>query len=710
MLTLKHHKPNCHARSEANEIKRIVKVVIEKLSGKSTYVSEELVGIDAQIEKILLLLTKNTFVIGIWGIGGIGKTTLAEAAYNRGVSVSKFDAHYFLQDVHKKSLEICGMQSLQSELLSKLLKEDIHIDTRFIGSTLIRDRLRNVRSFVVFDDVSESNQIERLGVQHFGLGSKIIITSRDRQVLKNIGVNELHQVMELEVDHSLELFCEFAFKQYNPIAGFWDLSMKFVEYAGGNPLALKVLGAALSRKNRGVWESALQKQNKYPEGNIIGPLKISFDGLDDLERNIFLDLACFFRYRESFVIELLENWDIVRQESKDHRKQSRLCIPEDIYNVFKNNMGTESITGISLDMDDITELRIRPSIFEKMINLVFIKFRGHNKLLLPNQKLSHLPDMLTCLDWWCCPVKSLPSNFSPNNLVILRLRGSNIEHLWNEDQDIDLVNSRVMELDGCENLRKIPNLLGAKRLESLWCNGCESLVELPCMTPLISRKSLDLGRGALLCRVSKEIAKVMMRTYVSESILSSYFGRSYGSYREEFGFHVRNHLNETARDNITAHVLSRIQFIAKQSIKFDNRRILASSPGTFSVNLKSGTDGSHQNFKRKWSLNFSHDSRPKFSRDIMVQVNTCMLYLEKIWFTETRTIRKHHFHFPSALGRIRIRKQQSKDLVFMYSPSIQRVLLSTLLAVAYLLLQYPDLIPKQVWVLTMRVTINHIKE
>ncbi|OMP08922.1 hypothetical protein COLO4_05995 [Corchorus olitorius] len=363
-------------RSEPEYIDKIVVVVIEKLSGKSTFVSEELVGIDDQIHKILLMIDQDHIrLIGIWGMGGIGKTTLAEAVYNEVVSGFKFDAHYFLQDVREKSLERYGMQSLQNELLSKLLRGDIHIDTRFIGSTLIRDRLRNTRAFVVCDDVNDLDQIQRLGVQDFGLGSKIIITSRDRQVLKNIGVNELHEVVGLKLDHSLELFCKFAFKQYNPIAGFWDLSMEFVKYAQDNPLALKVFGAALYGKERGNWESALRKVKKYPEQGIFGCLKISFDGLDDLERNIFLDIACLFGgYVGDLKTKILACWyegaeygisnlvdkclvyiadeldcyrmhdllqqmgkNIVDRESEDPRKRSRICIPEDVYNVFKKN-------------------------------------------------------------------------------------------------------------------------------------------------------------------------------------------------------------------------------------------------------------------------------------------------------------------------------------------------------------------------------------
>ncbi|OMO52635.1 hypothetical protein CCACVL1_29159 [Corchorus capsularis] len=438
------------------------------------------------MEKILSLIDReDTRVIGIWGMGGIGKTTLAEAVYNEIVSSSKFSAHHFLRNVSEKC-EKQGMEFLRDQLVSKLLDEkDIHIDTPSIGSTLIQERLHNKGVFVILDDVNDSDQIEHLGLKHFGLGSKVIVTSRDQQVLRNIEVDEVYEVEKLNEDDSLQLFSKFAFKQYNPVASFRDLAMKFVKYAGGNPLALKVLGSSLYKKSRNVWESALDKLKEYPEPKIINVLKVSFDGLDDLEKNIFLDIAIFFKGESLYeVTELLKccykgaefgisnlvdkclvdvrsgssaidmhdllqemGRDIVRQESEDPGRRNRLWNPEDVYYVLKNNKGTESIKGISLDMSQFKELPI-------------------------------------------CP------DFNPQNLVELSLRNStNIEQLWNGDPDV--VNLRQMDLYGCKKLQKIPNLSGAMKLQILLCQGCESLVELPCMTHLISLNVLDLEGCAI---------------------------------------------------------------------------------------------------------------------------------------------------------------------------------------------------------------------
>ncbi|KAL4289465.1 hypothetical protein GQ457_14G025200 [Hibiscus cannabinus] len=150
----------------------------------------------------------------------------------------------------------------------------------------------------VFDDLSHPDQIDFMdfmGVTHFGNGSKIIVTSRDRQVLKNVGADKIHEVEKLDVDDSLQLFSTFAFKQLNPDANFLDLSNKFLEYAQGNPLALKVLGFRLYKKFRKEWESEIDKLKEYGQPEIYQILKSSFDELDEPEKNIFLDIACFFK-------------------------------------------------------------------------------------------------------------------------------------------------------------------------------------------------------------------------------------------------------------------------------------------------------------------------------------------------------------------------------------------------------------------------------
>ncbi|XP_040934291.1 disease resistance protein RPV1 [Gossypium hirsutum] len=452
-------------------------------------------------------------------MGGIGKTTLANAVYEE-VS-PKFECRLFLKDVSEK-IKKQGDESLRNELLSKLLDEkEICIDTPFI-SYPYQDRLNNKKVLLVLDDVRDPDQIDFMGVKYFGTGSKIIVTSRDRQVLRNGRANHIHEVKKLNKKDSLQLFSTFAFKLLNPVVDFQDLSCKFVEYAQGSPLALKVLGSNLYTKSKKEWESEVDKLKQYVEPKISQILKSSLDGLGEPEKNIFLDVACFFKGEKMDIVEkILSNYymgamcgirnladkclldsidgyhismhdmleeigkDIVRQKCKENPgKCSRLWFPEDVDQVLRYNQGTVSIEGIKLDMSQIDEQQLCPYVFENMFNLRYIYFykpeigkEDWNPKLLANQVDSvSLPNKLRYLCWDYFPFKSL-SSFNPKNLIVLKLRYGNMEKLWNEDDHMDLVNLREINVSNCKNLRKIPNLSGAINLELLHCSNCESLVQ-----------------------------------------------------------------------------------------------------------------------------------------------------------------------------------------------------------------------------------------
>ncbi|MBA0870902.1 hypothetical protein Goshw_018516, partial [Gossypium schwendimanii] len=525
-------------RPETEYIKDIVEYVIKKLmSSNFRSASAELIGIDDQKKTILRLIEKeDSRLIGLWGQGGIGKTTLSDVIYNE-ISY-KFEDSCFLLNVREK-LKKQGMESLRNELLSKLLNQAIHVDTPSIGSTLIQERLSNKRVLVVLDDVNDSDQIDCFGVKHFGDGSKIIVTSRDRQVLKNGGVDKIHEVKMLNKNDSLQLFSTFAFKLLNPAADFRDLSNKFVEYARGSPLALRVLGSKLYKKSRKEWESEVDKLKEFDQPKISQILRSSFDDLDEVEKNIFLDIAILFKgtrkedveeilsccYKGAvcgisnlidkclldstsdneriFMHDMLEEMgkDIVRKESIDPGKRSRLWSAKDVYQVLSYNKGINLIQGIKLDMSQIDNLRLDRSIFEGMINLRVIFFytpgtfwveRSAEKLLEDQLDSVSLPDELRYLCWDKYPFKSL-SGFNPKNLVVLKLVCGHIEHLWNDDDHQSLVNLREIDVSGCKKLRRIPSLLGAINLEILHCRCCESLVELPCLGHLASLKKLGLA-------------------------------------------------------------------------------------------------------------------------------------------------------------------------------------------------------------------------
>ena len=121
------------------------------------------------------------------------------------------------------------------------------------------------------------------------------------------GVLKRYKHEVLNNDDVLKLFCLKAFKMEQPKEGYMQLSQKVVEYAYSLPLALVTLGSFLVERIIDEWQSTL---NNFEEtkGEIYDILKISYDGLEEVWKEIFLDIACFFSgYTKGEVLETLKN-------------------------------------------------------------------------------------------------------------------------------------------------------------------------------------------------------------------------------------------------------------------------------------------------------------------------------------------------------------------------------------------------------------------
>ncbi|KAK2973596.1 hypothetical protein RJ640_003118 [Escallonia rubra] len=333
-------------------------------------------------------------IMVLCGMGGIGKTTIARYVFN--LNFNRFDRSSFLANIRESFEKPDGLISLQRQLLADISRrKKIEIFSVDDGINKIKLSMSDKRVLLVFDDVDQKEQLQAiLGMQNWFVGSsKVIITTRHVRLLRaNDSKYEIHNVDKLDSNESLELFSRHAFGHNRPNEPFVQLSKNVVRRCEGLPLALEILGSSLYGRSIDLWQSAVEKLEAIPNNQILRKLKISYDSLeDDHDRNLFLDVACFFvgedkdhmvtildecevhtrigvqnltdrcllrvdGYNKIMMHQMLRDMgrEIIRKESpKDPGRRSRLWHHKDSFSVLKNNSVRKWNSCVCIDFNDL---------------------------------------------------------------------------------------------------------------------------------------------------------------------------------------------------------------------------------------------------------------------------------------------------------------------------------------------------------------------
>ena len=272
---------------------------------KETKQISKLIGLKGKILELEKQL-QDLGSLGIVGMGGIGKSTLANAL--SGHISHKFGATCFVGDF------TCGSCTIHVKYKLQDVKKPPQTKTLDEGCKFLKQLQETEKILIVLDNVGNAEQLEVLLGDPTCLdvdGSKLIATSRSWESLKqHVPILGKVDMETLEEEQSKELFSLHAFATDQPCLPYLEhVVEKIVKACDGLPLSLEVMGSYLYGERRlRIWERTLQRllrarHDGSMDGKIWETLRISFDELSEKEQSMFFDITCFFS-KDSWTI----NW------------------------------------------------------------------------------------------------------------------------------------------------------------------------------------------------------------------------------------------------------------------------------------------------------------------------------------------------------------------------------------------------------------------
>ncbi|CAM6018438.1 unnamed protein product [Sphagnum balticum] len=504
-------------------------------------VPQPVFGLEKFTTKLQQSITSSTIdaeprCVGVWGMGGAGKTLLAQIAYNSREVREHFKVNKLIwltvsQTPNIKALYDSFWRQLGLSAMSSVQQEEYR--TRLYNEFLRR------RVFLVLDDVWNKGVLEQLDLAK-GRGSVTLVTTRNQPVLKKAGVideDEVH-VGVLSKEDSWKLFCVHAFSRgfANIPSQLQGVAELVAEECKGLPLALNVIGGSMVGKTtREEWEfqlNCLRESRELPEQQeeekLFGRLKLSYDNLDNdipVSKECFLSFAAFPEDRKVRMHELIKLW----------KTQGLLGDPTKMFGDDPTRFAYylvglligRSLIEVAQDLND----RFACKVHDVMRDLALHIIEGEKPitcLYRPGKELVEFPgDWIRTYERQPCEVRqlSLMENdlttlngvtFSAPKLEILLLAGNGKLDTMPKQFLKGIENLKVLDLSECHRLKSLPKEIGnLRQLTHLNLDACFKLENLPKeigkLTQLIH---LNLNCCFKIKSLPKEIGKLTQLTHL----------------------------------------------------------------------------------------------------------------------------------------------------------------------------------------------------
>ncbi|XP_021753232.1 putative disease resistance protein RGA3 [Chenopodium quinoa] len=243
---------------------------------------------------------ENVSVISIVGIGGLGKTTLAQLVYN----------DYKIQTEFPLKMWVCvsdnfNVKALAGQILAAATNQANQSDGLSMDQLQIklREKIDRNKYLLVLDDVWNENSEEWRNLKTLlaggGKGNRILVTTRSKKVAVVVGSCWTHELKGLSDEDSWNLFQRMTLEpgQHQIEANLVDIGKEIVRKCANVPLAIRVVGSLLRGQDESKWQNlknnALANIIQDEANGIIPVLKISYNYLPFHLKSCFSYCAVF---------------------------------------------------------------------------------------------------------------------------------------------------------------------------------------------------------------------------------------------------------------------------------------------------------------------------------------------------------------------------------------------------------------------------------
>ncbi|KAH1102177.1 hypothetical protein GYH30_036640 [Glycine max] len=511
----------------------------------SSVVESDIYGRDEDKKMIFDWLTSDNgnpnqpSILSIVGMGGMGKTTLAQLVFNDPrIEEARFDVRAW----------VCVSDDFDAFRVTRTILEaitkstDDSRDLEMVHGRL-KEKLTGKRFLLVLDDVWNENRLKWEAVlKHlvFGAqGSRIIATTRSKEVASTMRSEE-HLLEQLQEDHCWKLFAKHAFQDDNiqPNPDCKEIGMKIVEKCKGLPLALKTMGSLLHNKSSVTeWKSILQSEIwefSIERSDIVPALALSYHHLPSHLKRCFAYCALFPKDYEFDKECLIQLWMAEKFLQCSQQGKSPEEVGEQYFNdllsrcFFQQSSNTERTDFVMHDLlNDLARFICGDICFRLDGNqtkgtpkatrhfLIDVKcFDGFGTLCDTKKLRTYMP---TSHKYWDCEM-SIHELFSKFNY--LRVLSLSVCHDLREVPDSvgNLKYLRSLDLSDT-GIEKLPeSICSLYNLQILKLNGCEHLKELPSNL----HKLTDLHRLELMYTGVRKVPAHLGKLEYLQVLMSSF--------------------------------------------------------------------------------------------------------------------------------------------------------------------------------------------